>query len=146
MKKILSPIINLISLILVGVAFGLGGLSAAHIASASHTSTEGNMGTYYQLVWSVEHKSVLAIVGFFLLCVGAFLLLVVFLPKIRKFVAPLAGGMLIAAGVIALLMPARIQPTLTVENQPGLIAMAVLLFVAGGFSLIVCALEFLSKE
>ena len=86
-------------------------------------------------------------VGFFALCVGAFLLLVVFIPFIRKFVAPLAGGLLISAGVLALLTPkAFVEKGATVSNQPGLIALAVLLFVAGAFSLVVCALEFLSKE
>ena len=139
MKRILSPLINLVSLILVGVAFGLGGLSAAH-----HAGNDSNMGTYYQLIW--QNPKFLPVFGFFALCVGAFLLLVVFLPFVRKFAAPLAGALLIVSGVFALLTPKAIQSNVAVELQPGLIAMAVLLFIAGAFSLIVCALEFLSKE
>ena len=138
MNKILSPIINLISLILVGAAFGLGGLTAAHNAH------DASIGAYYQLVW--WNPTALSLVGFFALCVGAFLLLVVFLPKSRKLFAPVAGLFLILAGVLALLTPKSVARGATVTNQPGLIALAVLLFVAGAFSLVVCTLEFLSKE
>lgn len=143
MKRILSPIINLVSLILVGVAFGLAGLTAASQANKAESSA----GSYYTLVWNrfgdPLHHSVLALIGFFLLCVGALVLLVVFLPKIRKFVAPVGGLMLIGAGVLALLTPQSVNPSLT--NKPGLIAMAVLLFVAGAFELVITALEILDK-
>lgn len=144
MKRILSPIINLVSLILVGVAFGLAGLTAATQANKA----ESPAGSYYQLVWNRTgdplHHSVLALVGFFLLCVGAAVLLVVFLPKLRKFLAPAGGLMLIGAGILALLTPQSVNPSLT--NKPGLIAMAVLLFVAGAFELVITALEFLDKS
>ncbi len=144
MKRILSPIINLVSLILVGVAFGLAGLTAA----SQPNKAESSAGSYYQLVWNRVgdplHHNVLALVGFFLLCVGALVLLVVFLPKVRKFLAPVGGLMLVGAGVITLLTPKAINPALT--NKPGLIAMAVLIFVAAGFELVIAALEFLDKS
>lgn len=144
MKRILSPIINLVSLILVGVAFGLAGLTAA----TQGNKAEGSAGSYYTLVWNpygpeLKTHNVLGIVGFFLLCVAALVLLVAFLPKIRKFVAPVGGLMLIGAGVLALLTPKQVNPLLT--NKPGLIAMAVLLFVAAAFELVITALEFMDK-
>ncbi len=139
MRKFLSPIINIISMVLVGIAFGLAGLSAAHGAGDS------NIGCYYEQVWNTNNN-VMAIVGFFLLCVGAFMLLVVFLPKIRKFTALLAGALLIAAGVFALMTPGFINGATPVTLQPGLIGMATLLFIAGGFSLIISVIEFVSKE
>lgn len=143
MKRILSPIINLVSLILVGVAFGLAGLTAA----TQPNKAESSAGSYYQLVWTKfgepAHFSVLALIGFFVLCVAALVLLVVFIPKIRKFIAPVGGLMLIGAGVLALLTPKQVNPLLT--NKPGLIAMAVLLFVAAAFELVITALEFMDK-
>ena len=138
MKRILSPIINLVSLILVGVAFGLAGITAATQANKAASPA----GSYYQLVW--QNPKALPIIGFFLLCVGAFVLLFVFIPKIRKFVAPVGGLMVAGAGVLALLTPKAINPSLT--NKPALIAMAVLLFVAAAFEIVITVLEFLDKE
>lgn len=136
MKKILLPIANLVSLILVGVAFGLGGISA--VKNERGTA----MLSYYQLVW--QNPKVVSLIGFFALCVGALALLVVFLPKIRKFVASGAGVVLVLAGVMMLLTPHQVNSSFT--SQPAFIAACVLVFVAAGLSLGISALEFLSKE
>lgn len=139
MRKFLSPIINLVSLVLVGIAYGVASITAAFDASKAPA------GNYYQLVWSNTSNNVLNIVGFFLFIAGTALLLLVFFPGIvRKCSSFLSAGLLIAGGVLALTSPARINPSFTV--QPGLIGFAVLAFVAGGFSLIIFLLELLSKK
>ena len=140
MRKIISPIVNLVSLILVGIAYGLAGLTAANDVAGN------GVGSYYQLVWG--NINTFNLVGFFLMIAATVFVFLTFIPKGRKFIAILTGGLLIAAGVMALYAPAQVaQNHLPLTNQPGLIGMAVLLFVAGGFSLIISALEFaLSKK
>ena len=140
MRKFLSPIINIVSLILVGIAFGLGALLAGKVNDVA------NMGSYYELVWI--NKPLIGIIGFFLICVGAIAILAVFCPKGRKCTATTAGLLLIAGGVLALLTPNAVQADspLAAVNQPGLIGMAVLLFIAGGFSLIITVIEFIFKD
>ncbi|MCQ2792796.1 MAG: hypothetical protein MJ221_00025 [Bacilli bacterium] len=140
MKKFLSPILNIISMILVGIAYGLGGITAAHNV-AQHS-----IGNYYQIVWGGNSLIALNVVGFFLIVAGSAFLLLVFIPKCRKYTAFLTAGLLIAGGVLALMSPANLNSTLPVYNQPGLIGMASLLFAAGFFSLLISVIEFASKE
>lgn len=140
MRKFISPIVNLVSLILAGISFGLAAITAAFNV-AGHS-----IGNYYQLVWLNNTPNTVAIVGFFLICVGTFLLLVNFLPKIRKVTAPLSAVLLVAGGVIALLTPKLVQGELTVYNQPALIALATLLFIAALFSAVVTVLEFVKEK
>ena len=140
MRKFISPIVNLVSLILAGISFGLAAITAAFNVAGN------SIGNYYQLVWLNNTPNTVAIVGFFLICVGTFLLLVNFLPKIRKVTAPLSAVLLVAGGVIALLTPKLVQGKLTVYNQPALIALATLLFVAALFSAVVTALEFVKEK
>ena len=142
MRKFLSPVINLVSLILVGIAYGLAGITASKVVDKT------SMGNYYQLVWN--HGVSLAIVGFFLLVVGTVAVLATFIPKCRKFSGPLSVALLVAAGVFALLTPGFVQATgtnpLPIYNQPGLIGMAVLLFVAALFVAVETCIEFLPEE
>ncbi len=142
MRKFLSPVINLVSLILVGIAYGLAGITAAKVVDKT------SMGNYYQLVW--QNPVALNIVGFFLIIVGTVALIVTFVPKCRKASGPLTVALLIAGGVLALLSPENVQKTvggaLPVYNQPGLIAMAVLLFVAAFFVAVETCLEFAPEE
>ncbi len=138
MKKFLSPIINIVSLILVGIAYGLAGITAAHDVAKQ------SIGNYYQIIWN--NPNAINLVGFFLFIAGSAMLLIVFAPKIRKFTSLLAAGLLIGGGVLALMAPANLHTVLPVYNQPGLIGMATLLFVAGFLSLVIAAIEFTSKE
>lgn len=137
MKKILSPVINIVSLILVGIAYGLAGITAAF-----EVDYKSPVGNYYQLVW--QNIRVLNIVGFFLLIAATLFVLLAFLPKGRKVTSLLAGATSIAAGVFALLAPGVVKTGLVL--QPGLIGMATLLFVAGFFSLIIFLIEVAVKE
>lgn len=140
MRKFLSPILNIVSLILVGIAYGLAGITAAF--NVNKTS----IGNYYQLVW--QNPNVLSVVGFFLIIAATVFVLLVFIPKCRKYTALLTAALLIAGGVLALMTPNSVQAgsSLPVYLQPGLIGMASLLFSAAFLSLIIAAIEFTSKE
>ena len=145
MRKILIPVITLVSLILLGIAFGLGSLEAASNAAGN------SIGNYYSLVWlkTSAGRNALNIVGFFMLCVGTLGTLVFLLPiKGRKFAFICLGALLIVSGVFALLMPSNLAKAfeITAKAEGGLIAMAVLEFVAGGLLLLNSALEFTAKE
>ena len=138
MRKFLLPVINIVNLILVGIAFALGGNTAVY----SPAKEEHAIGNYYQIVWN--KPEVLGVVAFFLFVVGVFFLLVTLVPfKVRKFVAICDGGMLIAAGILTLMIGRSIAqfPDVT-ENTGSLIAMCVLMFVAGGLAILMALLEF----
>ncbi len=147
MRKFLSPILNVINLILVSIAWGLSGQSAV-LETANHT--EVGRGNIYQVIFMGTKPNILAIVGFGLLCLACLALLVAFLPlKARKFVACVEGLSFIGAGVLFLIgsVPPHydcsiIEPKLS----SALIAICVLLFVAGAFSLLMTALEFAGKK
>lgn len=142
MRKFISPIINILSLILVGIAYGLAGITAAYNAN------DVSVGNYYQLVW--HNQNAFNLVGFFLIIAASVMVLVTFIPKIRKFTSLLTAGLLIAGGVMALMAPAKIQEVassnLALVIQPGLIGMVSLLFVAAFFSLVIFVIEFITKE
>ena len=144
MRKFLLPIINLVNLILVSIAWGLSGKSAI-IDAGNGDLACGNM---YQIIWEGSKANAIAIVAFFLFILGCALTLAAFIPaKWRKFVACGAGASYIAAGVLFLLSPktynyAMVKPELT----GAFIAICVLILIAGAFSLCMSALEFLSKK
>ena len=147
MRKFLSPILNVINLILVSVAWGLSNQSGA-----VYDAARGNdhCGTFYDIVWTGTKPNVVAIIAFFLFCVACFAMLVTFLPiKAREFVACAQGLMFIGAGVLLFLAPnpkfydCRIlEPKLS----GAYIAMLVLILVAGAFSLCIAAFEFFGKK
>ncbi len=143
MRKFLSPVINLLSLILVGIAYGLAGITAAHNVN------DNSIGSYYQIVW--QNPNGFSVTGFFLIIAATVAVIALFIPKCRKITGSLASVLLITGGVFALLTPSKVQEvpgvtTLPVSNQPGLIGMAVLLFVAAFFSLVIVCLEFLPED
>lgn len=144
MRKFLLPIINLVNLILVSIAWGLSGKSAV-IDAGNKDLACGNM---YQVIWEGSKANVIGIVAFFLFIVGCALTLVAFLPvKWRKFVSCGAGVAYVAAGVMFLLSPksydfAIVKPVLT----GAFIAICVLILIAGAFSLCMSVLEFLGKK
>ena len=144
MRKFLLPVINVINLILVSIAWGLSGQSAVL------DKKEVGHGNIYEVIWMGTKPNVLAIVGFFLLCFASLALLVAFLPiKIRKFVTCFGGLSFIGAGVLFLISPfpphydrSIIEPKLS----GALIAICVLLFVAGALTVLMSVSEFLGKK
>lgn len=146
MRKFLLPIINLVNVILVSITFGLAGNPAA-----TDTVLDKVLQVdYYNYVWRLQEKTnALGIVGFFLFVVAVALTVVAFLPiSARKFITPVAGGMYIAAGVLFLLTPKHYcyGNAAALEPTGSLIAMAVLVFVAGALSLLMSVLEFTGKK
>ena len=146
MRKFLSPIINLLSLILVGIAYGLAGITAAHNVNGT------SIGNYYQVVW--QNPNSFSVAGFFIIILATVFVIALFIPKLYKitgavtFTGTVTAGLLITGGVFALLTPAKLQEgyALPVTNQPALIGLAVLLFVAAFLSVIIVCLEFLPEE
>lgn len=142
MRKFLSPIINIVSLILLGIAYGLAGITAAYDVSKT------SIGSYYQIVW--QNPVPLGIVGFFLMILGTVLVFGLFIPKARKCLGFTNFVVLVVGGIFALMTPELVQKaggsTLPVYNQPGLIGMATLLFVVAFFSLIISLVELADKE
>ena len=147
MRKFLSPILNVINLILVSIAWGLSGQSAV-LETVNHT--EVGRGNMYQVIFMGTKPNVLAIVGFGLLCLACVALLAAFLPlKARKFVACVEGLSFVGAGVLFLIgaFPPHYDCSIVEPKLSGaFIAINVLLFVAGFFSLVMSALEFVGKK
>lgn len=141
MRKFLLPVINLVNIILVSIAFGLGANTA--VTGTDNYTARGN---YYQLIWERSFNPV-AIFGFFLFIFAVALVLVNFLPlKVRKFVTLLTGAAFIATGVIFLRTPYLSISMTNGEVTGSLIAMAVLVFVAGALSLLMSVIEFLPAK
>ena len=147
MRKFLSPILNVINLILVSIALGLSGQSAV-LETVGHK--EVGKGNIYQVIFMGTKPNVLAFVGFGLLCLACLALLVAFLPlKARKFVACVEGLSFVGAGVLFLIgsVPPHYDCSIVEPKLSGaLIAICVLLFVAGLFSVIMAALDFTAKK
>ena len=145
MRKFLSPILNVINLILVAIAWGLSGQTAVNDIGVKNSAAAGNM---YQLFWFGTKTNIIAIVAFLLFCVACFGLLVAFLPlKVRKFVACLNGLMFVGSGVLFLLSPKFYDyGSGKFEMTGAFIAICVLLLVAGAFSILMAALEFTKKK
>ena len=149
MRKFLLPIINLVNLILVSIAWGLTGKTA--LVSGSNNISYG-YGNFYEVIWdgqvSSHNVNVMGIVAFFIFILGCAFMLAAFLPvKWRKFVSCLEGLSFIASGVLFLIMPfhtarATVEPELT----GAMIAIAVLVLIAGAFAVCMSLLEFLGKK
>lgn len=142
MRKFLIPIINLVNLILVSITFGLGN-------NPAFTSDSGNSHRYYQVVWNAaDHANVIGIVGFFLFIAATALMVFNFLPvKVRKFTSIVAGGLFIAAGVLFLKTPgAADMNNVNLKLTGSLVAMSVLVIIAGAFSLLMSLLDFTGKK
>ena len=144
MRKFLLPIINLVNLILVSIAWGLSGKTAVIDAGRNDQAC----GNIYQVIWMGKNANIIAIVAFFLFCVACLLTLFAFLPvKVRKFTTCLGGLMYVGAGVLFLLSPkfydyGMIKPELT----NALIAICVLILIAGALSLLMSVIDFFAKK
>ena len=146
MKKFILPVINLISIVLSAVIFGLGANSAVY-----RGQTSAGQGNWYQLVWTIPQPlAALAVVGFFVFVFAVFFALVTMIPfKARKYCLCLLGAMFIAAGVLFLLTPGAVYTGANAASyirSDSLIAMSVLAFVAGGLELIGSVVEFLPEK
>lgn len=145
MRKFLIPIINLVNIILVSITFGLGSKTAV----LEKVSGEVAKGTYYQLVWNAaDHANVLGIIGFFLFVFAVAFMLALFIPfRCRKYLSLIVGAMFIGAGVLFLLTPGACDVKIIKPELTGaLIAMAVLVFVAGALTLGMAAIELSAKK
>ena len=148
MRKFLLPIINLVNVVLVSIAWGLSGKTAVIDAARSDAAC----GNIYQVIWEGEaaahNANAMGIVGFFLFILACVLMLASFIPfKARKFATCLGGLSFIAAGVLFLNAPwhaarAIFKPELT----GALIAIAVLIFIAGAFMLVMSIIEICEKK
>ena len=150
MRKFIFSIVSLVNMILLGIAFGLGSNSAIEVSSAEKAS-----GNYYQLVFwgaSGAKPAALNIVAFALLCAGALLAVISLVPfKFRKFVNILGGACMIGSGVLTLWVPTNFMETAenhiaTFSSTGSLIAMAVLILVAGGLALLAAIFELLPSK
>lgn len=138
MRKFLSPIINLVNLILVGIAFGLAGNTAIY---SPVSPSEHALGNYYQVIW--DNPQPMGVIAFFLFVVAVFFLVITLIPfKTRKFLAIVAGLMLIASAILTCI----VTPTVaafpnSVELSSSLIGFVVLLNIAGVFSITMGIIE-----
>ena len=144
MRKFLLPIINLVNLILISIAWGLSGKTAI-IDAGNGDYACGNM---YQVIWQGKEANPVAIVGFFLFIFGCAAMLAAFIPaKWRKFVSCGAGALFIASGVLFLCSPKTYDyPIAKPELTSAFIAICVLILIAGAFSLAMSAVEFFGKK
>ena len=146
MKKFILPVINLISIVLSAVVFGLGANSAVY-----RGQTSDGQGNWYQLVWTIPQPlQVVAVMGFFLFVFAVFFTLVTMIPfKYRKVGLCLVGLMFVAAGVMFLMTPGAVYTGNNAGSyklSDSLIAMAVLVFVAGGLELVGACIDFLPEK
>ena len=147
MKKFILPVINLISIVLSAVVFGLGANSAVYRGVAS-----AGQGNWYQLVWTIAPQpTLIGLLGFFLFVFAVFFALVTMIPfKGRKFAVCAVGLMFVTAGIMFLLTPGSYFDGSAAAahyiKTDSYIAMAVLVFVAGGLELLGSAVEFLPEK
>ena len=150
MRKFLLPVINLINLILVSIAWGLSAAKEndSAIIDVAPGRNDVGCGNLYQVVWGGSHANVIAIIAFFAFILGCVLMLAAFLPiKARKFIACLEGLSFVGAGVLFILSPktydyAIVKPELTDR----FIAIIVLILIAGAFSLLMSVIDFTGKK
>ena len=144
MRKFLLPIINLVNLILVSIAWGLSGKTAV-IDAGNGDLACGNM---YQVIWQGAEANPIAIVAFFLFIFGCAAMLVAFIPaKWRKFVSACEGALFIAAGILFLLSTKTYHYSFVKPELTGaFIAICVLTLIAGAFACGMAALEFFEKK
>ncbi len=140
MRKILLPILSLVSVILVAIAFGIAAQTAATRVDGS------NFGNYYQLVFE-RGSNVFALLSFILLVVGSVVLVFCLIPtKFRKFVLPVGSVLLIVSGVFMILAPKHAQDVAPLTVTGSMTATAVLVIVAGAVLCLMTVLSFLGKK
>lgn len=148
MRKFLLPVINLINLILVSIAWGLSAAKQNDSAIIDAGNKDIGCGNLYQVVWGGSHANILAIIAFFAFILGCVLMLAAFLPiKARKFIACLEGLSFVGAGVLFILSPKTYDyPIVKAELTGRFIAIIVLILIAGAFSLLMSVIDFTGKK
>ena len=150
MRKFLLPVINLINLILVSIAWGLSAAKEndSAIIDAAPGQHDVGCGNLYQVVWGGNHANILGIIAFFAFILGCVLMLTAFLPiKARKFIACLEGLSFVGAGVLFILSPKTYDyPIVKAELTGRFIAIIVLILIAGAFSLLMSVIDFTGKK
>ena len=148
MRKFLLPVINLINLILVSIAWGLSAAKENDSAIIDAGNKDLGCGNLYQVVWGGSHANVLAIIAFFAFILGCVLMLAAFLPiKARKFIACLEGLSFVGAGVLFILSPKTYDYQIAEAQLTGrFIAIIVLILIAGAFSLLMSVIDFTGKK
>jgi hypothetical protein len=150
MRKFIFSIVSIVNMILLGIAFGLGSNSAANVSDS-----EKAIGNYYQLVFrgpSGANPAALNIVAFCLFVAGAAIVVFALIPfKFRKFVNILGGLVLIGGGVLTLFVPTNYMEASAdhiskFASTGSLIAMSVLMIVAGALALGAAIIELLPKK
>lgn len=148
MRKFLLPVINLINLILVSIAWGISAAKENDSAIIDAGNKDVGCGNLYQVVWGGSHANILAIIAFFAFILGCVLMLAAFLPiKARKFIACLEGLSFVGAGVLFILSPKTYDyPIVKAELTGRFIAIIVLILIAGAFSLLMSVIDFTGKK
>lgn len=158
MKKVLALILSISVIILLGVAFGVGGLPGAYVPSSDLASHQ--IGNYYTIVWNSAHiliqngnifGFVMNLVHFFLFCIGSFFALIALVPfKKVKFLDCILGVVFLAVGVLTFFVPTFFlmgsEQAGDVGLGGGLVAMGVLILVAGVLEICKAVLLFTEKE
>lgn len=138
MRKFLLPLLSLVNIVLLAVVFGVAAQNVGTRVDGS------NFGNYYQLVFE-RGQNLFALISFICLVVGGFFTLVNLLPlKARKFTSVFHALVVIASGVFMLLGANKALEKITVSGS--LVAIAVLMFVAGFVSILMALLEFSKKS
>lgn len=155
MKRILTLLISITVLILLGIAFGLGGLPAGYVPSSDVYSHQ--IGNYYAICWVyLQNYTMLrgALMNqgiFWLLCVSSFGALVALIPfKKVKWLDLVLGCFLLLDGILTFFVPTFfLLGSAQAGNLGlggGLVAMAILIICAGVLELCKALLLFREKE
>ena len=140
MRKILLPILSLVNVVLIAVAFGVAAETCVENVNGS------GFANYYQIVFN-RGSNVFALLSFILLVVGSALLIVNLVPsKIRKFLLPAQAACFVATGVFMLLAPGKIDYAHKLSTTGSMTAVAVLVIVAGALSCLMSVLSFMGKK
>jgi len=138
MRKII-PFVNIFVLVLLAIVWPLGAAVALYVSSLIGEGVASDIGNFYQVVWGFgSNLSAAMVVGFMLLSVGSLLLIPAFIPmKLQKILLGVIALFFVASGIIFLLLPTLYQAAnetaLTIKLGGSVIAMSVLLIVAGVF-------------
>lgn len=157
MKRVLALIISISVIILLGVAFGVAALPAAYVPSFDVYSKV--VGDYYSIIWVysqqyLQNNNILGLIvnqaHFFLLCIGSFFALIALIPFRKvKILDIILGVVFIDVGVSTFFVPyffLRGSAQTDIGLGGGLVAMAVLIIVAGVLEICKAVLLFTDKE
>lgn len=140
MRKILVVIADALVLVLTGVAFGLGGMTAFYRPALPEK--QHPVYNYYQMVWAdTSHLSAINVIVFLFFCIAAVITIIAFFDmKGRKWLLLAAGIIYVTCGILMLYSPKFYldafadRSSLDWKLGGGLIGMGVLVIISGAFS------------